>query len=53
MRLAARGLRDMDSGPETITETAVAEAARRQAQRVQWSALLTAAALAAVYLFVS
>ena len=36
-----------------MIETAMTEAVRRQAQRVQWSALLAAAVLTAAYLLVS
>jgi hypothetical protein len=53
VRLASRGLRDMDAGPESITDVAVLNAVRRQARRVQWLSLLTAALLTALYLIVS
>lgn len=53
MRLAARGLRDMDAGLEPITDVILADAVRRQAHRVQRSALLASAVLTAAYLLVS
>jgi hypothetical protein len=53
VRLASRGLRDMDSGIESITDSVVEDALQRQARRVQWSALLAAAALTVLYLIVS
>lgn len=53
MRLASRGLRDMDHGTESVTDAVADRALRRQARRVQWSALLAAAVPTALYLLVS
>jgi hypothetical protein len=52
VRLASRGLRDMDDGPEPVAEAAVVAAQRRQARRVQRQSLFAAALLTALYLFV-
>ena len=52
MALAARGLRDMDSGEEAITDAAVLEQVRRQARRVQLKSALLAAALVAASLLI-
>ncbi|MFW6077983.1 MAG: hypothetical protein ACODAE_00070 [Gemmatimonadota bacterium] len=51
MRLASRGQRDMDAGPETITDAAELARVRRQARRVHvnslaWAALLSALVVA-------
>lgn len=40
MALASRGLRDMDSGVQDISEADVKVAVRKQAQQVQVKALL-------------
>jgi hypothetical protein len=53
VRLASRGLRDMDAGTESITDAAILAAVRRQARRVQWKSLIAAALLTALYLLVS
>ncbi|HSK19608.1 MAG TPA: hypothetical protein VK912_10715 [Longimicrobiales bacterium] len=53
MRLASRGLRDMDAGPEAITDTDTLNAVRRQARRVQWQSLVSAALITALYLILS
>jgi hypothetical protein len=43
----------MDDGAEPITDIAANNAVRRQAWRVQWSSVLAAAVLTALYLLVS
>lgn len=53
MRLAARGLRDMDAGTEPIANAVELSAVRRQARRVQWQSLISAALLTALYLAVT
>ncbi|HEX6133377.1 MAG TPA: hypothetical protein VFZ24_05425 [Longimicrobiales bacterium] len=53
MRLAARGLRDMDHGIEKVTDPTAITAARVQARRVHWRSALAAALLTALFLFVS
>jgi hypothetical protein len=53
VRLASRGLRDMDAGPESITDTDMLNAVRRQARRVQWKSLLSAVLITTVYLILS
>ncbi|HZD06296.1 MAG TPA: hypothetical protein VE173_15405 [Longimicrobiales bacterium] len=50
MALAARGRRDMDTGPEAITDPEALARVRRQARGVHLRALVTAAALTAVLL---
>jgi len=50
VQLAARGLRDMDGGPEPVASPEVAEQAKRQARSVHgrslaWALVATAAAL--------
>jgi hypothetical protein len=50
VRLASRGLRDMDDGAAPITDAAVLSAVRAQARRVQRLSLLATAALTALYL---
>ncbi len=52
MALASRGQRDMDSGPETITDAAENDQLRRQARKVHVKALLVTAALVALVLMV-
>jgi len=53
VRLAARGLRDMDAGAEPIRDTAELDAVRRQARRVQWQSVLAAVLFTALYLSLS
>ncbi|HEX6307390.1 MAG TPA: hypothetical protein VFZ69_04325 [Longimicrobiales bacterium] len=53
MRLAARGLRDLDHGVESVTDPAAKLAARRQAWSVQWRSILAAALLTGLYLIVT
>lgn len=53
MGLAARGLRDMDTGVESIHDSSELIAVRRQARRVQLRSILLAAALTALYLAMS
>lgn len=53
MRLASRGLRDMGSGPEPITDAEMLNAVRRQARRVQWKSVVGAALITALYLVIS
>lgn len=53
MRLASRGLRDMDAGVERITHPVALNAVRQQARSVQWLSLLSAVLLTALYLAVS
>jgi hypothetical protein len=43
----------MDHGAEPIADVVTKNAVRRQAWRVQWSSLLAAAVLTALYLLVS
>ena len=43
----------MDGGQESITDTAVLNAVRRQARRVQLRSLLSAALITALYLVLS
>jgi uncharacterized membrane protein YozB (DUF420 family) len=50
VRLAARGLRDMDTGTETITDVAELRQIRRQALGVHVKALGTAVLLAILFL---
>ena len=50
MKLAARGQRDMDTGPETIADAAVLAQVRRQARKVHLQSFLLAALLTAVVL---
>jgi len=50
VRLASRGQRDMDTGPQPIADKAEAEQVRRQAQAVYIKALISAAILTALAL---
>jgi hypothetical protein len=45
VKLASRGQRDLDSGPEVITDAAELTAARRQARSVHVKSLIAAAIL--------
>ena len=51
MRLAARGLRDMDSGSERITDDVERAQVRRQARLVHTKTLTTAVLLTALALW--
>ncbi|MDX1676057.1 MAG: hypothetical protein R3314_14780 [Longimicrobiales bacterium] len=53
MRLASRGLRDMDDGPEAVDDPAERAQLRRQARIVHLNAAVTAAGLTALALMVS
>lgn len=53
MRLAARGLRDLDGGAEPVRDAAERAAVARQARRVHVRALLTALAVTIVYLILT
>ena len=48
MRLASRGLRDMDGGPERIEDGAELAAVRAQARRVLYKSFLAAGAVTVV-----
>ena len=48
MKLAARGLRDMDKGAERITDPAERSQIRRQARIVHMKSLITAAILTTI-----
>ena len=50
MRLASRGLRDMDEGPKAISDTNELEQVRRQARGVYIKSIITAAILTAIAL---
>lgn len=52
MRLAARGLRDLDGGAEPIPDPAERERVRRRGRRVTLASLGLAAALTALALLV-
>ena len=47
MKLASRGQRDMDEGPEAINDEAERAQVQRQARQVHLQSLTTAAALTA------
>ncbi len=49
MRLAARGLRDMDAGPQPIDDPAQLADVRRQARRVYVESATAAALLALLF----
>ncbi len=51
MKLAARGQRDMDSGPETITDSAQLRQVRRQARIVHAKSLAAALVITVVIYF--
>jgi hypothetical protein len=53
VRLAWRGLRDLDSGSEQITDDEVMRAVRLQARRVQVRAVTAAALLTAVFIIMT
>jgi hypothetical protein len=48
VNLASRGLRDMDGGPEAVTDETEKARVREQATRVHMKSVLTALAVAAV-----
>ena len=50
MRLAARGVRDLDHGEEPVRDPEAAQRLRAQARRIHAAALLTAALLTGVSL---
>jgi hypothetical protein len=50
VRLASRGLRDLDSGSETIADAEEAAQIRRQAQAVYVKSFVSAAILTAIAL---
>lgn len=50
MALASRGQRDLDSGPETIVDSAELAQVRRQARKVHVKSLVLAVALVIVAL---
>lgn len=52
MRLASRGRRDLDSGPESIAEPAARHQVRGQARAVYAKALAATIALTAVALLI-
>ncbi|HSR91690.1 MAG TPA: hypothetical protein VLK88_10320 [Gemmatimonadales bacterium] len=52
MRLAARGLRDLDSGTESIADHAELAQVRRQARVVHMKSFVTAALLTALLFLV-
>jgi len=52
VKLAARGQRDMDAGPEPIADAAQLSTVRQQARMVHLKSLLLAGALTAVLLLV-
>ncbi len=52
MALASRGQRDMDAGPEAITDGAELAQVRRQARSVQLKSLLLAVTLVALVLVI-
>jgi hypothetical protein len=53
VRLAARGLRDMDGGIERVADNAALHAAREQARRVYWKSILAAAVPAMLYMVIT
>jgi hypothetical protein len=48
VRLASRGLRDMDNGPQVIADQAELQHVRQQARRVYVKAFVTALVLTAI-----
>jgi hypothetical protein len=50
VRLASRGLRDMDEGPQSISDSAALEQVRRQARAVYVKSVITAVILTAIAL---
>jgi hypothetical protein len=50
VKLAARGQRDMDTGPQPVSDTAELSALRGQARKVHLNSLLFAGALTAFLL---
>ena len=53
MRLASRGLRDMDDGPEAITDAQERAAVQSQARRIRGMVIAAAMAAAAIGWLVS
>ena len=52
MRLASRGLRDLDQGSESIGQAEIRAAVQRQARRVMVKALVTTVALTGIVLVI-
>jgi hypothetical protein len=52
VRLAARGLRDMDTGVSSITDTAELAQVRRQSRGVHVKSLLVAVAITAIMVII-
>ena len=52
MKLAARGQRDMDTGPQTIADRAELAQVRRQARAVYVKAFVSAVVLTAVAMMI-
>jgi hypothetical protein len=52
VKLASRGQRDLDSGPEAMTNAAELTATRRQARAVHLKSLIVAAVLTLIILLV-
>ncbi|MCM2314216.1 MAG: hypothetical protein NDJ92_03570 [Thermoanaerobaculia bacterium] len=52
MALASRGQRDMDTGPNAITDAAELAQVRRQARKVHVKSLVVATALVALVLMI-
>jgi hypothetical protein len=50
VRLASRGLRDMDEGVEVISDSTELQTVRQQARRIYLKSALTAAILTAIAL---
>ncbi|HKN59108.1 MAG TPA: hypothetical protein VJV97_09660 [Gemmatimonadaceae bacterium] len=50
MRLASRGLRDMDQGPQPISDSAELQQIRRQARGVYVKSAITAAIITVIAL---
>jgi len=50
VKLSARGLRDMDTGPQAITDAAELAQVRRKARKVHLQSFLLAALLTAIVL---
>jgi len=50
VKLASRGLRDLDTGPQEISDAAEAQQLRRQARAVYVKSIITASLLTAIAL---
>jgi hypothetical protein len=53
VRLAARGLRDMDGNVQHITDAHELAAVRRQAARIRWFTIIIATVLTTLYVLLS